>query len=363
MYFPAGTYRITEAVFSYQPVPGALYGPIRFAGDGWRTSVLLFDPPSSTETWFYNASGPAYYFDNFEDLGFGSTNEDVCSGFRIATGPTGHDTSFSFTPCFFGMRNGLRRGFFIEGAVTSDLFTFTHCIFVSHTKEVFTLKNQQSVGHKFLGCDFALNKSDIFKVEPGTVPQAGGGDINVFGGSFVLGVPGASPPLPPKGWLINMQASGGLNHVFNFYGIRTEHFPNSGLVQKTEGGAGSARVTFHGSTFARNFPAAHEAVSIGIGCKVCFRDSVLDQSLRYRILNTGQNENSADPGSILFESCLVTPDLSACVTLDSGYAIARATGCSIALPLHPIALSAASTSIGAISTLLRLRARPCVRPR
>jgi hypothetical protein len=173
IWFPSGTYLVSDQVFSSLDDPRAPFCGFEFVGEHRESSVLVLET-NGAEAWFYrNPSGTSRYQKMlFRSLGFQS--DDYRYGNFITEWSNGGVKQMRFEHCDF---QNLQKFLVCNGTGNADL-TKVICCTGQFYGDILTLNNDQAVQHDFIGTDFGTYGNFIH------VQAAGGGNVNVINGSI-----------------------------------------------------------------------------------------------------------------------------------------------------------------------------------
>ena len=326
LYFPTGTYRLTESgVFSHVPQGLHYLNGFRVHGDGWRASVLVLDVSSSS--WFYdNDSGDTlsgsyqrYIMMQFENLMFRSTDSFLANGFRTTS--IGHEQGFRFLHCHFTQLN---RVIETTGATNAAENKFIDCWISQIEDAVWVFNNQQSVANEFHCVDLTDIRGDLIRVD-----QGGGGSFRMYGGTLVF-----TEHTDPNRttWLVNAQANpttlAGANNDFLFVGTKHEMLgTRTGVVSHPPMSNTHLRVLFQGANFYTVTGGTRIGVHIALNDRVAFDNCTISAAFTYYIESGTNAFIYGNNGALHFDNCDVHERLPEFIHF-AGYAgSARARGC------------------------------------
>lgn len=259
---PAGRYILSETnlLGQWNSINTSVYkgiiGPT-FIGSGPRTSVFVLQNDSSSDTYFYDgydgestAENNGMLWPTFRDLGFEgeATGSGKVHGFRQYAVANGYPSQkWRFINCDF--RN-MGTVLFCQGETNASENAFLACT-GSRCDTFLDVSNPQSFNHTFLGCDFELAKSDIFKF-------TGGAGLVVNGGSYIT-----DDDATADQYLLSTEAgAGGLTGFFSINGVRTELRSIYGKVLKVRGVENAAIYAFSSCGFRVVTGGRRESISI-----------------------------------------------------------------------------------------------------
>jgi len=233
---PAGTFLIEQAGAFTLPTAGGSVNGFVFEGAGLGVTVVNFI--NSVGATAYTANYLAVNTDNdlrimFRGIRFQGDGTNKNSSFYYMTS-SGTAQSIRFEDVMWYEFAQIMQ---IEGASNASELLFANCK-VSNTYELaYVVNNSQSLNHVFIGCDIESVRAGFFKFNAG-------GQLTVFGGSFICS---DHPDGVVTNYLIDVDDDTGsfvgLNTwQFNFYGIRTEMNGSSQLLYNVSG----ARIMFDG---------------------------------------------------------------------------------------------------------------------
>ena len=188
VYFPAGTYRITQDAVLTQTVVTNGTG-LLYYGDGKNSSTLRLDSSGGVRYFYNNGSTPRMRGNEFSELNFEGMDPnsfatfsdipDNSRGFRLwATTATGsNEQNFHFSNCSFAYLNNV---FETAGDNVTSENSWTGCDIAIIKNSVLSINNPQSFNHEFHATNFTIVYGDTF-----SLPNAGGA-VKMFGGSVIL---------------------------------------------------------------------------------------------------------------------------------------------------------------------------------
>lgn len=316
LYFPRGTYRIEDdGVFN--DITGSLERGFIIEGDGLASTVLKIITGGSVARYFYNNTTPGtqeHIFVTVRDLMLTSDDASFGRGFKFY-----QDQGWRFFRVWFYQLNICIESQGGASGVTGSEHKFYSCKFTEIELYVHFINNTQTLNIEYHGCDVESITGHIFYVDSG-----GGGDLRVFGGSYILDDSGADKYL----LYIDGTANGANNNTFSFNGIRTELHTtdNTKLVFKGTAST-SANISFNDCNITAQ-GTAREIVNI-TGAHLTFNRCNMPTDMEYTIVTSGGGityERHGEPGSIVFNECADSETLSSRITTGS-FGYARARGC------------------------------------
>ena len=287
LYFPVGTYVITENnVFA--DLLTTNNGGLNIVGEGMESTIFRL-VTNGVEKWFYdNGPNRRWNYVTISDCGFttdgsnaaGTTQANQFGGF-MKIHSSGHEQFFKFFRChFIGPWKIFIR---TEGTGNADQIALFACKVQDVYGHLMYINNQQSVIHEWYNVTATKLYGHGFTVGPN-----GGGDVKLYGGSWVLmGIDADTS----QRYLFNLPDAGsGLgagNGVFTATGVKVEtHRAHMGLV----------------------------TTPISSVVRVIFRDSNLWTTAsaitqeQINVVNVGRR------GQVYFENCSLSPKFAATVT-------------------------------------------------
>lgn len=310
--FLRGTYAVTsDSVFTQAFAQTGLQRGVVVEGQGLASTVLKLITGGAPKYFYKNtvANTQNYIFMTFRDLMFTSDSVTNGNGFYFQ-----QDQGWSFHRCWFLVFARLLEG---NGNFNGSEHKFFHCKITEIADRVISWNNNQMLNIELHGCDVESITGHVFFAASG-----GGGDLRVFGGSYILDDSGGDKYL----LYIDGQGQGANCNTFNFYGIRTELHAtdNTKLVFKGTAST-SANINFYDSNITVQ-GTAREIVNI-TAAHLTFNRCNLPTDMTYTIVTAGGGityERHGEPGSIVFNECAETETLSSRITTGSfGYARAR----------------------------------------
>lgn len=177
---PAGKYRIAQSARLFKSFPRQDAGAASFsffgagANAGYSSaegaSVLMFDPPTNSDSEVMVDNDSRIYFTRFFNIGFVSNN-----GGTFWSGQEGSGVqSFEFRDCGF---RDFANFFDIGGIANNSEWSFYACKFAGFTGKAFHFNNEQALNWRFYGCDAEVFSGTLFHYSQGTNVSWWGGSI------------------------------------------------------------------------------------------------------------------------------------------------------------------------------------------
>lgn len=316
LYFPTGIYRFAQSGLFHDIGATRKHGWL-LQGSGQLTSTLKLITGGVTK-WFYNNEPtPTLGYVIHNNLRFISDNRAFGNGWKIFS--DGHEQYFHFNQCEF-------RDFNECVVVTGTRGNDSHKFVDTRVRECNTflrLENPQAVVCEVFGSNIEGIYRDVYVVGPG-----GGGNLHVFGGSYVMDKPAATDTVPH--YLLNVTGSnnvGPANARFLFVGIKTELRTVHARLVKCEEALGQAFISFDGCNFRTANGGVREAVRLGMGKTLLFRDCVLPDDFTYTLVSDASLSTTREP-VLIFENCQIPENLSDKIKFEGGgYGRVIAKGC------------------------------------
>jgi hypothetical protein len=332
MYIPEGDYRINEdGVFSTISYDffGRQGGYCMWgAGDGSTRFVL--DVGDGEAKWFYNnKQHPSWNRNTYHDMQFTSTANSgeivdpyrfLANGFKLwanaATG--GHETGFKFENCRFRYLNEVMRA---DGTTNTDSLTFSTCT-ISACNRLMVSNNPNQLTFNFIGSHAEGMYGDVLTIASGgteyTADNGGGGGGFYFYGCSIITL---SESGTQTYWVrVEDGADFYRNVVFN--NCRAEMREDmsalvhwSGIELPT-----NSKISFVDcdlSIAQAAYTKEVEVVNIGPNKIVEFTRCFLSDNFTYTInsLNSASTLGRSNPGTIIFDSCMVPENITEKVTM------------------------------------------------
>lgn len=329
--FAARQYDVRHGVFS--DLGTVVQVGMTFVGQGYTTLRLLTGGQSGR--WFYDNGSSAgsvgnddkdhrrLSFAKWEGIRF--TTDDTTrtngNGFRFTGIGFGHEQGFMFDHCRF---EGLNVCFDTEGTLNTDTIRLYAC-YGFDVNTALTLNNNQSLLMEWFGTSFELVRKSAFVVKGG-----GGGDIKIFGGSYILEkVPGDTGTYAVLDVTESNNVGPG-NGNFSFVGIRTELRDTDTMYARLPGPSGTVFAHFDQCNLYVTGEATgpHTMVSLGDNRHVTFDRCVLTPHARFVFDTTWASQTMA-AARLDFRACEVPNDLAATISWKqyNRFGVARARGC------------------------------------
>jgi hypothetical protein len=350
VYFPEGVYRVTTSgvlsSFTATLQVGAL-----FYGDGKQSSIIMVDPPSTTDVWVYdNDTADKLQQVTFRDLGFLGKNattgtpensagvyadiNQYAKGFKINNSNASlHEGRFHFDDCWFGLLETAVQfsGAGVGSGGLSDECSFVACQFNQIRGPVLVYNNNQAIANNFVHCVFSRTYSDVIYLT-----GFGGGPSTFTGCSFIMTPDSATAPA--LSYIINTDqtGSGHSNTPFMFNGGVAECRGTYGAIMKGTG-TGTMAAVFNGFRFLNDSAADKVVVTLNDKKNLKFNDCVFFNNTPaahqlFQVGGTGVGNN----GGIKFRDCFypeertagttVVKDLSDVCSITTNYGLIEALG-------------------------------------
>ena len=350
VYFPTGVYRVTTDGILSSFTQTSQQGILMY-GDGKQSSIIMVDPPSTSNVWIYNNdTADKMQQATFRDLGFMGKNattgtpenssgvyadiSQYAKGFRINNADSSlHEGRFHFHDCWFGLLDqavefsGTGSG---SGGL-SDECSFVSCQFNQIRSAVLTYNNNQAIGNNFSNCAFSRTYSHVI-----SLTGNGGGPSNFTGCSFIMTPDSATTPA--DSFILHSDATGMAQNStpFTFVGCVSEIRGTYGKILEATTTTGTLTAIFKGCRFLNNASADKRVVDIVERKSVKFDDCVFVNTTvtahqQFRINSSA----GGMVGEIKFIDCyypesrtagVIDDDLSDNCFVDGTYGVITATG-------------------------------------
>jgi hypothetical protein len=213
IWFPSGTYLVSDQVFSSLVDARSPFCGFEFVGEHRESSVLVLET-NGVEAWFYRnpANTARYQKLLFRSLGFQS--DDYRYGNFMTQWSDGGPKQMRFEHCDF---QNLQKFLVCNGVGNADLNKIVCCTGQFYG-DILTLNNDQAVQHDFIGTDFGTYGNFVH------VQAGGGGNVNVINGAMDFAWHTDFSP-PSGNWMFLMDAGSAVgigNCTFAFRDLRVE---------------------------------------------------------------------------------------------------------------------------------------------
>ncbi|WP_211750245.1 hypothetical protein [Paenibacillus sp. Marseille-Q4541] len=170
---PAGEYTVTDINLlktTLKRVRG-----LNLRGTGREVTRIIFKPSANNQYLFNN--NDCWLHIHFEDMTFfGDLSKNA--NFMLSTGAGGAQ-NYTFSRVNFRNWNWVCK---LEGTDNNSEFTFFHCGFYGTIRKVLFVEDQngsdQFLNYNFFACQYEVEEGDF-------IDMAKGGNINIWGGSFI----------------------------------------------------------------------------------------------------------------------------------------------------------------------------------
>lgn len=305
---PSGVFRLSGnsilTANTYGGSTGRRY--VQFIGEGSNTVLEIAPVDDSTPSWLYNNDpNKDFIYALFRDFIIRGTNSSLSNGFKLNPTSTAPSQGFSFDNIFF---ESLAVALETTGTILGSETTGVDCTFRGCGK-CLVLNNEQSVNHRFYGCDFELFDESLIEVGSG-----GGGNLNIHDASII-------PINGAKIFDITRSANLGRNNgLFTFSGIRSELRDDSiiGTIDGTNQD-GSAVVIIENSMFTDDNDSTNRSVLVtDANGVVAIKDSTLSSANFGLEVTTASNSGFTWHGGLIeLIRCQVNQSLPHNTTLPS----------------------------------------------
>lgn len=175
LYFPAGTYKVTEEnVFMSLSAFASRISGLLIVGDGLDATQIIFEPSNGGDRYLIKNNDPGFLNITFRDISFiGNANN---SSFMLSTS-SGGPQNYVFDRVKFGhFKYGIR----LQGTDNNSEMTFHNCYVTGFNNTfLWSETSDQFLNYWFNGCTIQPDSGKIFRFDYG-------GNLHINGCSIIL---------------------------------------------------------------------------------------------------------------------------------------------------------------------------------
>jgi hypothetical protein len=314
IYLPPGEYLIKSSRL-LNLGRGGFVQNLRVTGAGWAQTAIRFRPETDGDHWLYDGSSSTgdefqILWPTFENISWTCDDSGIRNGsvnlFRLNPGSKNPAQNFKFLHCYFDGPKRLPGTLLqIEGRVCGSENRFLLCRGRWWTR-ILHLNNPQAVNHDFISCDFELLRGTAFE-------QLSGGQINVIGGSYILGHDEHTSPYADSLATLVSQLAGrdGLTGALQFCGVRTELRGAGTGVLSVSGVNNRCMIAFRSCNFdvvtgpRRDVFVLESGAPYSVDIDGCSLATHIPVSVRF----SGGNGPQTNSATIRFSNSVLRPEL------------------------------------------------------